>query len=90
MKYTCPCCGYKTLDEEPPGTDLICKICFWHDDLIQSTDPDYWGGANEVSLRQGQRNFLEFGACEERCGQFVRKPMDDDIQDPDWKSFDEK
>jgi rubrerythrin len=28
MKYTCPCCGYKTLDEEPPGTYDICKIVF--------------------------------------------------------------
>jgi len=29
MKYTCSCCGYKTLDEEPPGTYDMCSICFW-------------------------------------------------------------
>lgn len=28
MKYICPCCGYKTLDEEPTDTYEICKICF--------------------------------------------------------------
>lgn len=35
MKYTCPCCGYKTLDEEPTDTYAICKICFWEDDGVQ-------------------------------------------------------
>lgn len=35
MKYTCPCCGYKTLDEEPTDTYEICKICFWEDDETQ-------------------------------------------------------
>ncbi|MDR2992886.1 MAG: hypothetical protein LBV11_03505, partial [Bacillus cereus] len=25
MKYTCPCCGYRTLEEEPPGTYEICN-----------------------------------------------------------------
>lgn len=41
MKYTCPCCGYKTLDEEPPGTYDICSIFFWEDDGVQYDDPDY-------------------------------------------------
>ncbi|MBJ8192719.1 hypothetical protein JDS79_38930, partial [Bacillus cereus] len=49
-KYTCPCCGYKTLNDEPPGTYDICEICFWEDDGIQFADPDYDGGANIVSL----------------------------------------
>ncbi|WMT43561.1 CPCC family cysteine-rich protein [Paenibacillus sp. D2_2] len=78
-RFACPCCGYKTLDEEPPGTYEICKICFWEDDGVEFDDPDYAGGANEVSLRQGQSNFLKFGACEERCIQFVRKPNKNDI-----------
>ncbi|WP_212972005.1 CPCC family cysteine-rich protein [Bacillus sp. J14TS2] len=75
MKYTCPCCGYKTLEEEPPGSYEICSICFWEDD----------GGANIPSLRKAQKNFLEFGACEERCIEFVRKPNKFDIKDPNWK-----
>ncbi|WP_420540544.1 CPCC family cysteine-rich protein (plasmid) [Paenibacillus polymyxa] len=72
-KYTCLCCGYKTLDDEPPGTYDICEICFWEDDGIQFADPDYDGGANIVSLRQGQQNYKVFGACEEKCIEFVRK-----------------
>lgn len=39
MKYTCPCCGYRTL-EEPPGTFDICEICFWEDDGVHFDDPD--------------------------------------------------
>lgn len=32
-----------------------------------------------------QKNFLKFGACEERCIQFVRKPTNNDVRDLDWK-----
>ncbi|MBN6885392.1 cysteine-rich CPCC protein [Cytobacillus horneckiae] len=85
MKYTCPCCGYKTLDEEPPGTYDICSICFWEDDGVQYSDSDYEGGANIPSLRQAQKNYDVFGACEERCIEFVRKPNEKDVKDPNWK-----
>jgi hypothetical protein len=85
MKYTCPCCGYKTLDEEPPGTYDICSICFWEDDGVQYRDPDYDGGANNPSLRQAQKNYLVFGACEDGCIEFVRKPNEKDVKDPVWK-----
>ncbi|NIP43329.1 MAG: hypothetical protein GWN61_14025, partial [candidate division Zixibacteria bacterium] len=34
MIYTCPCCGYRTLDD-PPGSYDICGICFWEDDTVQ-------------------------------------------------------
>ncbi|MDN3015869.1 CPCC family cysteine-rich protein [Paenibacillus sp. BSR1-1] len=87
MKYTCPCCGYKTLDEEPPGTYDICGICFWEDDGLQYRDSDYEGGANEVSLTQAQQNFIKFGACDEGSIKFVRKPNQEDIKDPNWKSL---
>ncbi|SDX49922.1 CPCC family cysteine-rich protein [Paenibacillus sp. CF384] len=86
-KYTCPCCGYQTLDEQPTGTYEICHICFWEDDGIQFHDPDYEGGANEVSLKQGQKNYLAFGACEERYKQFVTKPTQADVCDPNWRPY---
>jgi hypothetical protein len=44
------------------------------------------GGANKVSLRKGQQNFREFGACERdmlmhvRPGGFQR--------DPNWRPLD--
>lgn len=77
----------KTLDEEPTDTYAICKICFWEDDGVQFRDPDYEGGANEVSLWQAQKNFVKFGACEEGCIAFVRKPNKKDIKDPNGKPF---
>lgn len=81
-KYTCPCCGYKTLDEEHEYD--ICPICFWQDDYLQFEDVDRCGGANNVSLRQAQHNYLKFGACEERCLESVRKANTQDVKDENW------
>ena len=87
MKYTCPCCGFKTLNEEPPGTFDICNICFWEDDEVQYHNPDYEGGANDVSLKRAQQNFIKFGACDEESVRFVRKPNKDEMKDPNWNPF---
>ena len=85
MKYTCPCCGYQTLDEVPPGTYEICSICFWEDDGVQFDDPDYEGGANQPSLKQAQKNYVLFGACDESYIESVRKPNGSDVKDIHWK-----
>ena len=61
-RFACPCCGYKTFFEKPNGSYDICDVCFWEDDSIQNDSPDYAGGANKPSLRQAQKNFMEFGA----------------------------
>lgn len=73
-KYACPCCGYNTLDEQPPGTFGLCPICYWEDDNVQFHDPDYEGGANHVSLHQAQENFRAFGAESRASLPFVRTP----------------
>ena len=83
-KFTCPCCGYCTLDEQPPGTYDICELCFWEDDPVQFNDPDYKGGANQVSLREAQRNFSHFGTSEERFRQRVRASAATYLRDPNW------
>lgn len=77
--YNKDSCGYKTLDEEHEY--VICPICFWEDDYSQFVDVDLAGGANEVSLRQAQQNYLKYGACEVRCLDSVRKPNARDIKD---------
>ncbi len=84
MKYTCPCCSYKTLDEEPPGTFDICPVCYWEDDDVQFNDPDYAGGANTVSLRQAQKNYASFGASEKRVRGYVRSPNTNEEKDLNW------
>src|SRR5690606_4383477 len=86
--YACPCCGYKTLTEKPGGTYNICQVCFWEDDPVQLDAPDYEGGANRVSLRQAQKNFQDFGACEKEMIKNVRPPHTDEIRDDSWKFLD--
>jgi len=86
--FACPCCGYKTFRQKPSGTYDICLVCFWEDDPIQLDNPDYEGGANRVSLRQGQKNFEKFGACELNMVKYVQPPTKDEARDKDWKPLD--
>ncbi len=78
-KFPCPCCNYYTLDEKPPGTFDICPVCYWEDDNIQFYNTNYKGGANTMSLEEAQSNFKKFGAKEERCLKYVRKPTEQEI-----------
>jgi Cysteine-rich CPCC len=73
--FSCPCCGYLTLDEAPPGTYAICKVCFWEDDPVQFADPDSDGGANAVSLNQARESFRAHGVSERRFAANVRPPL---------------
>ncbi len=86
QKYTCPCCGYKTIDREDTFYDL-CPVCFWETDPIQFADPNYGGGANRVSLIQAQQNFIAFKACEKSSVSQVRSPLIDEIKDENWTAF---
>lgn len=52
----------------------ICPVCFWEKDKVQERDPDYADGANSVSLNEARKNYAEFGACEKRFIEKVRKP----------------
>ena len=60
MRYACPCCSYYTFEEKPSGTYYICPVCYWEDDIVQLEDPDFSGGANEVSLNKAKENFKKF------------------------------
>ena len=82
-KYTCPCCGYKTLEYSPGNYDG-CPICFWEDDVTQVEHPLELG-SNKVNLVTAQVNFETFGACEEKFVPLVRKPTKDDVKDSTWK-----
>ena len=61
--YTCPCCGYPSLDER--GGFDICSICFWEDDGQDSHNADIvLGGPNgDYSLREARENFAEYYTC---------------------------
>jgi len=77
--FPCPCCGYLT---SPDDWD-ICPVCFWENDPLQLREPDMPGGANNVSLRQGQQNFVGFGACEREMLKHVRR--EGFKPDPNWR-----
>ena len=72
MKYVCECCGCAAMDSADEYD--ICPVCFWEKDKAQERDPDYADGANRVSLNEARKNYAEFGACEKRFIENVRKP----------------
>lgn len=74
LAFPCPCCGFLTLAQRPPGTFDICPVCFWEDDQIQFRDPDYRGGANTVSLTEARVNFRTLGASDPNFTANVRPP----------------
>ena len=77
--FACPCCGFLTLLERPPGTYAICPVCFWEDDQTQFDDPTYAGGANGISLNQARANFVNFGAMSKKALEHVRPPTPEEI-----------
>lgn len=85
--YPCPCCGYVSF-YAPPGSDGICTICMWWDDLEQLRRPTMRGGANGPSLVDAQVNFRTFGAAELTLRTYARSPRPEDRRDPDWRAFD--
>jgi hypothetical protein len=76
-KFSCPCCGYLTLEEGHRFE--ICPVCFWEDDPIQSEDRRYKGGANEMSLEEARKNFQLYGAVDKEFLKNVRKPKTEEI-----------
>jgi len=79
--YACLCCGYKTLSTL--GSYLICPVCYWEDDPFQSDSPDLCG-ANNMSLRNAQRNYLELQVCDIAMKSFVRQPKSEENRDINW------
>lgn len=65
--------------EQPPGTFEVCPVCFWEDDEVQYRNPDYEGGANEVSLRTARANYNRIRACSEDFLNDVRPPTKEEI-----------
>ncbi len=79
MKYRCPCCGYKTLNER--GDYEICEVCFWEDDGQDDVDANTIChlGPNHMSLARGRENYLKFGATQKRALAFVRPPLPEEM-----------
>ena len=56
-KKKCMCCGELTLDDDELFG--ICSNCGWQSDAVQEANPDYKGGANEMSLNEAKKAYKE-------------------------------
>jgi hypothetical protein len=63
MRHACPCCGFFTLTQSPPGTYELCPVRWWEDDGVQLADAGRRGGANAPSLDEARDNYRRFGAA---------------------------
>lgn len=84
-RYTCPCCGYKTLREL--NNWETCQVCKWNDDDIQSFNPDI-RGANDVSLREAQKNYKEIGRTSKTFYHSDPEPTTNYEKDVNWSPLD--
>lgn len=53
--FACSCCGSENGVSRQSEFE-ICTVCHWEDDPTQFFDPDYAGGANELSLNECRDN----------------------------------
>jgi hypothetical protein len=53
----CQCCGEPTINEL--AAYEICEVCGWEDDPVQNKDPNYAGGANQMSLYEARAYWRE-------------------------------
>jgi Cysteine-rich CPCC/Clp amino terminal domain, pathogenicity island component len=83
-RLPCDCCSFVTLDRQAPADRRRCDVCWWVHDPVQSGDPTYRGGANEISLAQARMNFSEFYVCEARFRSRVRSPRPEEF--PPWRA----
>ncbi|MGB3621789.1 hypothetical protein FT643_07930 [Ketobacter sp. MCCC 1A13808] len=72
MKFTCPCCGYKAVEESAEQ----CALCNWKSDPYQAMDPDDNAGRNLISLREAQHRFIA-----------LNKMVTDFKKDSKWCAF---
>lgn len=84
IKYTCPCCGFKTHTNEDHSWE-ICKVCFWQSCPIGNVRVTAIVGPNPISLVEAQHNFVRFGACDKAILKHVRKPKPDEPKDENFR-----
>jgi hypothetical protein len=75
-KYSCPCCGNRTLGEQ--ACFEICPVCLWEDDGQADEDADVVrGGPNrDLSLTAARENYKRVGAADPRDLARVRPPTE--------------
>ena len=84
MKEKCLCCGYKTLPKKVEECIcFICPVCFWENDIFMKNiydtkeKSDSNGG---MTLDEARDNYKNYGACDKKFIDKVRKPNKDEIE----------
>ncbi|GGI11603.1 CPCC family cysteine-rich protein [Bacillus sp. JJ664] len=85
-KHTCPCCGYKSLTERNEYES--CQVCMWMDDDIQEDKPYTSRGANQETLVEAQKNFIEIGRASKTLFPSHIPPLTKYEKDKNWKPLD--
>jgi hypothetical protein len=49
----CPVCGQYEFARQDDYD--VCEVCGWENDGLQEKQPDYEGGANEISLNEARK-----------------------------------
>ena len=80
----CPCCGYRTLSPDEPGSYEVCEICGWVDDLVGFYHPEAQSDYNHVSLSEARENVREGGTILPGMASDTREPGESDQRDPNY------
>jgi hypothetical protein len=88
IKYTCSCCGYKTLPSNSIGER--CPICFWEERYDDSDNLFGVSDTNHMTLYQGQENYKKFDCYNQYFISRCRKPNHNETKDFNWLSIQEK
>ena len=57
--FKCPVCG--KFEFEHDNDFDVCEVCHWQNDGVQNDDPDYFGGANWMTLNKARANWEKHG-----------------------------
>jgi hypothetical protein len=86
QKYTCDCCGYKTVLD---NIGNICPVCFWENDFFDD-EWFYFSETNKASLYDAQENYKINGCSRNVWLSKCRKPQKDEVKDINWISIQEQ
>lgn len=65
MKVKCAVCGITEFEND--DTLEGCPVCGWFNDGVQSDDPNYAGGCNELSLNEYRKQWKEKQTAEHKA-----------------------
>ncbi|MDR3492672.1 MAG: CPCC family cysteine-rich protein [Gammaproteobacteria bacterium] len=85
IKYTCACCGYKTLPSTCMGD--TCCVCLWEEGYDDLDNLFCISTSNDISLFEAQENYKKFGCCEEKFILHSRMPNANESKDTRWFSI---